>query len=110
MTTESKSFDIDHSSTWTINRVVTAQAEKNPEKSAIEFIGGASYSFKDCKDVALQAAGDLQQAGVTSATNVALMIDSPEHFFRYYGCYQHQYERKPVASPAGNIRIQICYC
>ena len=69
-----------HEPLWSITEVVLTQADKFPDKTAIEFIGGECWTFADCKAQALLAAARLKQAGITSENNVALMIDSPAHF------------------------------
>ena len=78
------SFNIDNPLHWTISRVVLAQAEQLPDKVAIEFINGDSWTFKDCRQQGLLAAAELKTAGVKICDNVALMIDSPIHFTRYW--------------------------
>lgn len=77
-------FDIDNPQHWTTARVVLAQAEKFPDKTAIEFINGESWTFKDLRQQGLLAAAELKNSGVKSGENVALLIDSPSHFTRYW--------------------------
>ena len=61
-----------------------AQAEKFPDKTAIEYIDGESWTFKDCRQQGLLAAADLKNSGVKTGDNVALLIDSPDFFTRYW--------------------------
>ena len=78
------SFNIENPQHWTITRVVLAQADRYPDKTAIEFTVGNSWTFADCKQQGLHSAAVLKKSGVSSDDAVALMIDSPEQFTRYW--------------------------
>jgi len=82
--TAPSSFNIDNPQHWTISRVVLTQADRHPDKTAIEFVDGNSWTFADCKQQGLLAAAVLKMSGVRSNDAVALMIDSPEQFTRYW--------------------------
>jgi len=68
----------------TIASLVLEQSKKLADKIAIEFIGGSKWTFYDCEKHALAAASRFKAAGVKAGDNVALMIDSPEDFCRYW--------------------------
>ena len=82
--TAPSSFNIDNPQHWTISRVVLTQADRHPDKTAIEFVDGNSWTFADCKRQGLLAAAVLKKSGVRSNDAVAMMIDSPEQFARYW--------------------------
>lgn len=69
---------------WTIPTVILNQSDLLKDKIAIEFIDGCSWSFKDCELNARIAAAQLIATGVKAGHSVALMIDSPEEFTRYW--------------------------
>ncbi len=81
---ESNAFDLNNSSQWTISRVVLTQAERCADEIAIDFIDSTQWTFAECKQHALAAAGELQACGISQSSNVALLIDSPEAFCRYW--------------------------
>ena len=74
-----------HDSThWTIPHVVMTQAQQHPDRTAIEFTEYGEWSFSDCKNHALKAAGILAANGVKAGDVVALMTDNAEEFCRYW--------------------------
>lgn len=68
----------------TTTRLVLAQAKKHKDKIAIEFINGSVWTFADCETHARVAAARLKAIGINAAENVAVMVDSPEAFCRYW--------------------------
>ncbi len=64
--------------------MVVAQAQQHAQRTAIEFIDDTHWTFADCKHHALVAAKQLQSCGVTTGDNVALLVDSPLDFCRYW--------------------------
>lgn len=77
-------FDITDESQWTITNVVRAQAAKFGDKTALIFIDGPEWTFRDCEQNALNAAGQLQASGINAGDTVALMVNSPLNFCRYW--------------------------
>lgn len=77
-------FNLNNPSHWAIARVVIAQAREHANRIAIEFIDHSQWTFADCKQQALIAASRLKAAGVSKQDNVALMVDSPVEFCRYW--------------------------
>lgn len=75
---------MDTPSQWTTTRLVLAQAKKLKDKIAIEFIAGSVWTFADCEIHARTTAARLKAMGVSSGENVAVMVDSPEDFCRYW--------------------------
>ena len=81
---ESHGFDSADPSQWTIANVVRTQADRFDDKTAIVFITGSEWTFRDCEQQALLAAGLLRASGINPGDNVALMVDSPEDFCRHW--------------------------
>jgi len=68
----------------TIASLVLEQSKMLTTRVAIDFIGGSKWTYNDCKKHALVAAAELKAVGVKTGDNVAVMIDSPEDFCRYW--------------------------
>ncbi|OED40206.1 hypothetical protein AB833_12310 [Chromatiales bacterium (ex Bugula neritina AB1)] len=69
---------------WAIAKIVIAQAHIHTDKTAIEFTDGACWSYSDCLQNALHAAGQFERLGIKRGDAVALMIDEPEAFCRLW--------------------------
>lgn len=79
-----KKFDLEQPASWTISNIVQCQADLLENKTAIHFINGPTWSFRDCYSQACIAAGILKSIGVTEGDKVALMVHSAEDFCRYW--------------------------
>ena len=76
--------NLSDSAHWTVPHVVLTQAEQHPDRTAIEFTEYGEWTFSDCKNQALKAAGLLAAKGIKAGDIVALMTDNAEEFCRYW--------------------------
>jgi crotonobetaine/carnitine-CoA ligase len=67
---------------WTINRILFTQRAN--DEIAIEFVDGGCWTIAELQAQALQAAGNLREAGVGACDRVVIMADDPQLFCRYW--------------------------
>lgn len=77
-------FDLDDPLQWTTTRLVLAQAKNLKDKIAIDFINGPVWTFANCEFHARAAAARLKAMGIHAGEKVAVMVNAPEDFCRYW--------------------------
>lgn len=74
---------------WTTAKVLERQAENNPEKPAVVFVDGNSFTYREAHNSARQIAAGLRQQGIRAGDKVATLLpNSPEFCELWWGCHQ----------------------
>ena len=65
---------------WTTKQVLTAQARNQPEKLAVQFIGGSQWSYAELDREARSVAAGLQALGLEPGDRVAVLLKNGPQF------------------------------
>lgn len=80
------SKDIQH---WTTPQVLAHWAAKTPDKTAIQFIDGPGFTYRDIHQRSRQVAAGLRAAGIEAGAKIATLLpNEPEFCELWWGCHQ----------------------
>lgn len=74
---------------WTTAQVLQRQARENPDKRAVVFVDGPSFTYGEIYQSARQVAAGLRSRNIEAGARIATLLpNSPEFCHLWWGCHQ----------------------